>query len=768
MAHPRPRLPFRLAVLAAPLLVLAASPVGASTMAMAPARAAPVSDPDTLKGLPASHDELVFRGENSGGTWPVYLSRTEAARSTTFQLGLLNTVSLLPERSNLRLAINGRVLANIQIRSPEKMSALPIRIPAGVLVPGFNAVQISVTMAHRVDCSIKATYELWTLLNPTQTGFLVPAQAAAVPRTLDDLAAETPSEDGTTHIHLRVPADADSDLLSQGANFISALVVRSHLIRPVVDIGTEPGSGAGLDVILGTDEDADKAATLRPGIALRRDETSRRMVIATPDGDVAGLAGIGSQAPRSSGTSQGSQAFNNMSGVGVESAQRLSFAELGLHGEAFAGRRSVTELGVTFPDDFYPGSYAKAAIYVDGTRAAGLNPNATLVFRVNGTLVSSLPLGPSSPDRLDHAMVELPLQFFRPGFNAIEIEGLMPTAADEQCDTSASPTGTRLTIADTSELVIPHFARMQTSPQIVGTLRFEDDPATEPTDVYVTSNNPALTSAALTVAANMSARNRVAGRIRLSFDEPSRSDRSGIVVGTLGELPGLLADPLHKLIAPAADSSVSPTSVPDARPAQAPATDADAAAAVPAVADPAPAVVPPATMRLRAEDAVVSGRRWLRSNGFFFAGAPDDGPGLRYSDHSLLVADVLGSNTTIELAGIELPRFAKAPDNWVVFTGLTDAAVADGLSALVANGRWKDLNGEAVSYDPGSGQLQTAQPRSLTYVVPKSLIIGDLRPILGGMISSNITLSTLALLVLLILLGVTTFACLRFVGERSK
>ncbi len=133
---------------------------------------------DVLKPLPASHDELVFRGENSRASFPVFLSRTEAARAGTLQLGLLNTVSLLPERSSLRVAVNGRMLANMQIRSAEKASLIPVRVPPGVLVPGFNDVQVSVTMTHRVDCSIKATYELWTALDPGQTGFLVPAQAA--------------------------------------------------------------------------------------------------------------------------------------------------------------------------------------------------------------------------------------------------------------------------------------------------------------------------------------------------------------------------------------------------------------------------------------------------------------------------------------------------------------------------------------------------------------------------------------------------------------
>ena len=85
-----------------------------------------------------------------------------------------NTVLLLPERSFVRLSINGHVLATVPAGRPTSRLSFRWRSRLGVLVPGFNKVDVSVSMTHRVDCSTGATYELWTALDPAQTGFMVP------------------------------------------------------------------------------------------------------------------------------------------------------------------------------------------------------------------------------------------------------------------------------------------------------------------------------------------------------------------------------------------------------------------------------------------------------------------------------------------------------------------------------------------------------------------------------------------------------------------
>ena len=224
-------------------ILLAAIPIVAFAAPAPPPAGFGSAEPTVLKHLPAGHDELVFRGEASDRSFPVYLSRGELDATRTFQLTFQNTVATLPDRSVVALSINGRLLATIPLRSSNGLSTIAVPIPAGVLIPGFNAVDVSVAMSHRVDCSIAATYELWTLLDPAKTGFVVPAASSGAVRSLNELAGEPLAEDGTTRIHLQIKDPSDAESIHQAGRFIDALVARAGLQRPLVDVGDRTGPG---------------------------------------------------------------------------------------------------------------------------------------------------------------------------------------------------------------------------------------------------------------------------------------------------------------------------------------------------------------------------------------------------------------------------------------------------------------------------------------------------------------------------------------------
>ena len=85
---------------------------------------------------------------------------------------------------------------------------------------------------------------------------------------------------------------------------------------------------------------------------------------------------------------------------------------------------------------------------------------------------------------------------------------------------------------------------------------------------------------------------------------------------------------------------------------------------------------------------------------------------------------------------------------------------------MIANGRWSDLAGQAVAYDPDSDMLQSAQPARVAYVLPNRFALSDVRPILGGVFSDNIVLSLGVLLLLMSALGLSTHVLIRRMGGR--
>jgi hypothetical protein len=707
-----------------------------------------------LKRLPAGHDELVFRGENGAGVWQVYLSPTEAARISSFQLGLLNSVVDLPDRSSMKLTINGRALAAAAVRSPDEITNVAVKIPPGVLLAGVNTVQVSVALTHRVDCSVKATYELWALLDPARTGFVVDNVNSYAIRSLDELAVEPLAEDGATHIHVRMQDFADPDSLGRAAHFIDALVRRAGLARPIVDVGPEVGQGPGFDVVLLSGEAADMASggALRvlgrdDDVMLARDAATDRLILILSGTDEADLdnriAALDKARPRV-GLGRASP-----QGVALDAGGRKSFAELGLAIDGFSGRHFLSSVDIALPADFYPSGHEKGRLLIDGYHSAALDGRGELIFRVNDAIVSSISMASGVAERFDRQPVELPLRFFHPGHNVVSIEGITSSALDEQCDLVAMPRDPRLTIAGTSELELPPFAHLGTLPQIPSAIAATGQGGRP--NVYLPNLDRDSAATALTILANMASTTGKIDAPIVRFEQPTPGDVPGIVVAPLDQLPDHLAAPLREIAAPA-NAAVAADA--DSGAADAPKLQEEAAAAS------------DTGFEARLRDAFASGDLLSKTAGFLFP-AGDRPVGLpALPAHFLLIGAVSPSLSARTIGGVTVPQFTHDASQWLVVAAQSPDGARKGVERLIVDGQWRDLAGEAVSLDLDSGSLRSAQPARVAYVAPSAFVLSDVRPILGGILSDNILLTFAALIALASILGLSTHALIRKSGVR--
>lgn len=756
------------ALAASTLLVLAGSPARAQVPgapASAPTlRSLPAAAEPVVKPLPAGHDDLVFRGENATRTWSVNLSREEASRVTTFQLAMLNSISVLPDRSSLKLTINGHALTSVPLRSSAKLTDLGVRIPSGFLVPGFNAVQVDVTQVHRVDCSLKATYELWSLLDPSRTGFVVPGQSAGSVRGLDELAAEPLAADGTTRIRLRLPAGADADGLDRAARFVSALVTRAHLARPVVDVGQDGGAGPGLDVVIATADAVDgmgldqvRVLGRDQDLVLARDARTDRLVLVVSgpeEGDLDSVVNRFAQAPAlpALGTPEALALLDRQAGTPIEGAVEVPLGSLGWQGATFAGRHYESSLRIELPEDFYPGNYGTAHLYLDGTRPGALDRGSGLTFWVNGKLVSSLDLS-QAQDRLEHEQIDLPLRFFRPGGNEIGIKAVATTAADAQCDMATMATTPRLTLAGTSELEVPAVAHLGTLMRMQRSLRF--GPAGEdraPLDIYLADQDRGSVNAGMTIAANVAKNSRRAGAVRFHFEAPGKDSPPGIVVAPTDALPAFLAPRLAALVRKPVDQPAA-----SAPSAEAPAGALESAAAA-----------NQAALKTTANRWAWAGLDWFRDRGFFFATEQRTDALALSSDRSMVMATIDPDEAVARVAGLDLPRFSRDGRQWLVVTADRPETYEAGTARLTTDGRWPTLSGQAMSLDVDTGQVQSVEAPQASYILPHRLAVSDIRPVLGGFVSNNIALSAALLMGLLSILGLSAHTLLRNLGTKGR
>jgi hypothetical protein len=716
----------------------------AQPLADAPARAEAVA----LVRLPAGPDELVFRGENAGGRWSVYLNPVEAARIQNFQLAMLNAVVALPERSSLKLIVNGRLLATLPVRSAERLDAVTVRIPPGVLTPGANDVQVRVALAHRVDCSVKATYELWALLDPAKTGFVIDGAVASYSiHSLDDLAAEPPAEDGTTRIHVRLPDGADPDAIGRAGRLVNALVRRARLSRPVVDVGPDEGQGAGMDLVM-TDDGAasdDPIRNLRVlgrenGVTLARDPTTNRLVVVASDADLDGLiANLQATAPKALAPSR------NADGATIESGGRVSFADLGLATDNFAGRRLLSSASVVLPPDFFSADSDRARLLIDGARSSEIDRDSELVFRVNGVIASAMRLASGDAQAFNRRIVELPLRLFRPGPNEIAIEGIVTSPADRQCDMVAAPRDGRLSIAGASELRFPQFAHLRTLPQLSSALTDGVKDRDGQVNLYLPGLDRGDVDAALTILANMAPQLGPMKSLVVHVEPPERDDPPGVVIAPLDQLPEFLAGSLRGILSPSVAPADETKKAADATPS---AASSDAL-----------------RFNLDWSSAVEAVRTELRNHGFFY-GADKEANALSLSQNGLLIGAVNPTTASPIFGGFQLPQVVASPRQWLVVTARRSEAYPSAVERMIANGKWRALGGQAISFDPDTDRLQFARAQQVSYVLPDRFVLSDVRPILGGVFTDNIYLSLGVLMLLMSALGLSTHLLIRRMGAR--
>ena len=149
----------------------ALAPTGPS---LAMARAAPSLKGNAIRHLSADARQLRFEGESGNRVFPIYVTALEAGSRARLRLSYTNAVSVMPEASRLVVSVNDMAVGEAKIAAPGDAETIDVELPDGLLQPGYNAFRIAVQHRHRVDCSIGATYELWTAVQPSGTGLVFP------------------------------------------------------------------------------------------------------------------------------------------------------------------------------------------------------------------------------------------------------------------------------------------------------------------------------------------------------------------------------------------------------------------------------------------------------------------------------------------------------------------------------------------------------------------------------------------------------------------
>ena len=721
---------------------------------------------NAIHRLGSDAHQLRFDGENASRAWPIYATLDQTASRARVHIAYSNAISVMPEASTIVVSVNDIPVAQSPIAASSDEAAIDVELPKGLLKPGYNALRIAVAQRHRVDCSLDATYELWTQVDIAASGLTFPGQADPPITSPEDLPAVSPDASGAVQIHAVAPHDATAaelDRLFLGAEM---LAIRGGFARPEVDVVDAVADAPGLYVIVGESDRLAKSgfgafAGAGEGVSFVGPQYPGRSVVAISGVDVGGTErALQSLLPQGwdsarRATVAAERALANAGGFRAAGDSRIALRDLGVDAQDFSGRMTRTGFDIVMPPDFYPADYDKMTLMLEGSYGAGLSVNSQILVRVNEKEAGSLPLRNPRGGALGGTPISVSLSALRPGFNRVLIEAQTPIDADKACavDTAMS-SKVRFSLLDHGELLIPRIARIARLPDLAVTMAsgFPYERA-EASHLYLATQNRRTLSAAATLLARTAVAARRPMHLLLTTNVADLATGSAILLGTpttgfrpLAERFGLDVQAMKESWAHSSED----------------ATREDAAAKASGKsagggeeffdqwADASRPVHPELDLAARARATYDR----------YFNLHASDLAGLRKGDEIFSPP----ANSGLVLAQARAPG---GEGTWSMVLAPDDEALLRGVKALVAPTAWNRVDGRVSALNPHSGAVVTAASNAPYFIVTASLSPANLRLIAAGWLSSDPDIYAGVALIGAMVLGAVTYATVRRHGVRQ-
>ncbi|WP_114943115.1 cellulose biosynthesis cyclic di-GMP-binding regulatory protein BcsB [Microvirga calopogonii] len=724
-------------------------------------------------------ETIRLEGETDARSWTVHLTQDEASSGASIALGYKNAVVVMPEGSRLRIAINGESVVDAPISSPDDIKRLTASIRPGLLRAGQNIVRMEAFQRHRTDCTIDATYELWTDVDSASTKLVFAEGATKTLRGLDDLPAVGVDNAGVTTIRVVAPKIYRPEIRDRLLRLVQLVALRGRYAHPVIQVvESDPGPSpiGTIKVALGLSSElrglvagVPDAASIQPLTMMMQEPGSlgSTLVVSGPTWQDLDTA-IGIVGTRGLGVSQTERGMIDTASwqwpevPTAFGAQNFRFADLGVPTQEFSGRRFKVGFSINLPPDFYATEYGETVLHLDAAYTSAVKPGSHVNVFVNGMISTQMTIT-SQGDIVRRHNIRVPLKNFKSGLNHVTIEAALLTDADERCTPGETLSETkRFVLFDTTTLEFPTYGRIGRLPDlaVLSSGRFPDEDL--PTTVVLARPDPLNYSAAGTLLARMA---RSAGTpVRAQFaNAASADDESVLFIGAVDQIPPGLLNRVKvsehlRMIWPS-----TPTAG-DRPGQQAASTD---------FSIPAPQTSPD---RMTAASTDEVRKRWsetFQRRGVLqqTIGTVQDWMERTFS----LSLNSLSLNERID-APYEPPQRAslllaqsrtESSGVWTLVTARSDKALADETARLANPIIWSQIAGRAVALDPREMKLQVEPIKEYRFVQTQPPSLSNLRLVAANWMSANILPYALLMLACCTFLGVATSLLLNRLGRRS-
>lgn len=406
----------------------------------------------------------------------------------SLQLTLRSSVNVLPEQASMQITVNDAEPVAVPLDRLGDFAS--IEVPTDALVAGSNRIALNLRQPHRIFCGPEASFGVWTEIDLTQTGVLVP----------------------------------DAALKPDAAGF--AIAARSE-------------TSGGRSILLLTDETTDPALVRRVSEQLSRvlgpgARVAQGSFYGLGQHPIASIALISSDAPRAwvrQGASRGlvlqieylDDALPDLTPflaafppappvteAEIRPGVKTPISELGsgdVIGNTHYFRRDIT---FALPTDWLLMANQKARLDLSYGFARGLPSGAILLVKVNDETIRLLPLDEEGGEILPVPPVGFNANLLHPGQNTLSFEMMVPGNPPE----GACPVmrADMLVVLDESSLIIPPSPSMVLPGLVTALLRLDPAGVVAPEDAV---ERDKLESEATQIAAELAPAAEVSTLVRL-------------------------------------------------------------------------------------------------------------------------------------------------------------------------------------------------------------------------------------------------------------
>lgn len=517
---------------------LAQRPASGAVLASRPVTvpADPAAVAERLISFEQARSALRLEGEDDVMRLTFVADQVAVGGGGELQLAYRNAVSVMPEASLMAVSVNGARIGDFPIRSPSDFEVRSIPIPASALRIGVNEVELHAVQRHRVDCSMEATYELWTEISQVRSGFKPVAMPSLA--SFAGLRMVGHTDDGLTDIRLVLPEGAGTAALTAALPVIETVALLIDRQDVNVTVASTPGVGPGIDVIVGIDSDPRTLANVPQAAAggfsvVASADPQRAVVVArvADESQIAPMLASAVETTLKPLLDTGVRA-SHPGEIRGDAARSYTLADTGYTPRPFAGRLFRTDFDIVLPADFYPAEYATLDLALHAATSPRLKPTSQLLVRVNDQIVKSLPMRDTGGEVFSGRRMELPLRAFHPGRNKVELLAELENDNDDACVFAArDEVSPRFILLGSTEIRVPSLARVARMPELASTvgMAWPYDRADGVT-VYAVRPDARSVSSALTMVTRLSHSAGTPLNARIAFGLPEHdpaADKNG-------------------------------------------------------------------------------------------------------------------------------------------------------------------------------------------------------------------------------------------------